>query len=86
MIIRQLVNTFATLPVYVQRYLRLTAGWLCIGCGFIGLILPLLPGIPFLLLGSWLLGWDSWLRPWLAKWFPNLHGTLLQSSRPSGGT
>lgn len=70
MIIGKVGTLFHTLPGHVQRTLRLVSGWLCIGLGIIGLLIPLVPGLPFLLLGSWLLGWSEWMRPWLAKWFP----------------
>jgi uncharacterized membrane protein YbaN (DUF454 family) len=30
---------------------RLIAGWCCIGVGLLGLILPILPGIPLLIFG-----------------------------------
>jgi hypothetical protein len=57
-IFKNSANLFAKLPIHIQRSLRLVAGWLAIGFGIIGILLPLLPGIPFLLLGSWLLGWE----------------------------
>jgi len=30
---------------------RLIAGWICIGVGLLGLILPIIPGVPLLILG-----------------------------------
>lgn len=70
MIFKSITGLFARLPTRVQRCLRFVGGWLCIGLGIIGILLPLLPGIPLLLLGSWLLGWNEWLQPWLAKVYP----------------
>ncbi len=58
MIFKNSANLFAKLPIHLQRSLCLVTGWLAIGVGIIGILLPLLPGIPFLLLGSWLLGWE----------------------------
>lgn len=69
MIFKKIAGLLDRLPTRMQRYLRFIAGWLSIGLGLIGIVLPLLPGIPLLLLGSWLLGWDEWLRPWLAKFY-----------------
>ena len=34
---------------------RLIAGWICIGVGLLGLILPVIPGIPLLIFGLVLL-------------------------------
>jgi len=82
MILKKIASLLDRLPTRMQRYLRFIAGWLSIVLGLIGILLPVLPGIPLLVLGSWLLGWDEWLRPWLAKFYafvrrltPGINGT-----------
>lgn len=37
----------------LKRPLLLGAGWLCVGLGFIGVIMPLFPTTPFLLVAVW---------------------------------
>jgi len=44
---------------------RSIAGYALLLVGIAGCLLPLLPGIPFLLAGAAILGWDHWaVRPW----------------------
>lgn len=48
---------------------RLVGGYVLLVIGVAGCLLPLLPGIPFLVAGAAILGWDHWaVRPW-AKYF-----------------
>ena len=57
----------------VKGILLTTGGIVCIGVGLAGLVLPVIPGIPILLLGLHLMGvsipildrWTSRLRRWL---------------------
>ncbi|SRR6266508_4567262 len=53
------------------RYARPTLGWVCIGVGVLGLALPLLPGVPLLVLGIALVG----RRTWIIRW-AGIHGKV----------
>lgn len=46
------------------RLLRPGIGWLCLAVGLLGMILPVLPGIPILLLGVALVGRRNRLLRW----------------------
>ena len=44
---------------------RFLAGYGLLILGIAGCVLPLAPGVPFLLGGAAILGWDHWaVRPW----------------------
>ncbi|QIZ77810.1 YbaN family protein [Ferrimonas lipolytica] len=48
------------------RYLLLTVGWLAVACGMVGLFLPLIPTVPFLLLATFCFSRSSqWCQQWL---------------------
>jgi uncharacterized membrane protein YbaN (DUF454 family) len=63
----------------VRRLLLITAGWLSLAAGLLGIVLPLLPTTPFLLLSAfcfsrgsdrlhaWLVG-HSWFGPPIRHW------------------
>lgn len=37
----------------VRQHLLFTAGWLCVGLGAVGIVMPLFPTTPFLLVAVW---------------------------------
>lgn len=47
-----------------NKLLRMIAGYACISVGFLGFILPIIPGLPLLFLG---LGLLSVYSPWAAR-------------------
>ena len=71
---------------YVGLWLRLILGWFFIGLGVLGVILPILPGMPWLIIGTWLIGRRSrlfrktgvagkrFLRRWAAHQRPVIGG------------
>ena len=45
--------------------LRALAGYALLLLGIAGILLPIVPGFPFLIAGAAILGWDHWaVRPW----------------------
>lgn len=56
--------------------LRLAGGWLCVALGLIGVVLPLVPGLPFLLVGGKLLGWEPVLLRQVERWYRARGGRL----------
>ena len=50
------------------RWLLIALAWLCIGLGIIGLILPVMPTVPFLLVAAWAASRSS---PKLHHWLHN---------------
>lgn len=62
----------------MKRILLVTAGFLSIGLGILGVFVPLLPTTAFMLLAAWLFSkssprWRAWLiyHPWLGKHIRN---------------
>ena len=51
-----------------RTLLRTTAGTVSLGLGVVGLALPLVPGIPFLIVGALLLGPDHRLVKPITTW------------------
>jgi hypothetical protein len=47
--------------IRLNKQMRVIAGYLCILIGIAGVLLPIVPGIPFFFLAAHLLGWDHWL-------------------------
>jgi uncharacterized membrane protein YbaN (DUF454 family) len=50
--------------------IKTIAAYLCLALGVVGLALPLLPGIPLLIVGVALLGPRHPFRRFLARWRP----------------
>ena len=58
--------------------LRMVVGWVCLIIGLLGIILPIIPGIPFLIVGLALLSTEHrwvrslliWTKRKLGRWWP----------------
>ncbi len=65
------------------RWIMLGIGWFAVGLAILGVVLPLLPTTPFLLVAAWAFGRSSHrLRRWLYE--SRLFGLLLQSWQKHG--
>jgi len=71
--LRKLFATWFRNPM-VRAILRITAGWIFLVLGLLGLFLPLLQGILFLAIGAYLLAphvpFFARLRAWFYRKFP----------------
>lgn len=72
-------------PTAPMRWLLIGIGWVAVGLGALGVILPLLPTTPFLLIAAWAFGRSSerfhrwlhgnrWFGPMLRDW--QQHGAV----------
>jgi uncharacterized membrane protein YbaN (DUF454 family) len=68
-----------TLLVYIHVYWKtlfsLIAGVICVLVGVAGIFLPIIPGVPILLLGLHLIGVRM---PWLDRWTQRLKHWIVQ--------
>ncbi|MFN8439569.1 MAG: hypothetical protein U0175_02280 [Caldilineaceae bacterium] len=71
-----MIQLFNSLPVVLRNSLRSGVGWLLIFLGIVGMMIPILPGIPFVLLGGWLLGWKFRVVRTLLERYPILQQYL----------
>jgi uncharacterized membrane protein YbaN (DUF454 family) len=88
-------------PGRLLKLVWLAAGWLSLAVGFIGIFLPLLPTVPFVLLAAfcfsrgsarcerWLLGhprFGPWIRDWRAHRAVPLRAKQLASAMMAAGS
>jgi uncharacterized membrane protein YbaN (DUF454 family) len=60
----------------VKRYSLLAAGWALLPLGVVGLFLPILPGVLFLIIGLSILSVEyEWARRWMAALRSRFPGT-----------
>ncbi|KGA60429.1 DUF454 family protein [Proteus vulgaris] len=75
----------------MKRILLIIAGWLCVGLATLGVILPVLPTTPFLLLAAWCFSrssirfhywllYRSWFGPYLRYW--QTHRAMPKGAKP----
>jgi hypothetical protein len=58
--------------------LRVGAGYVALALGLIGVLLPIIPGLPFLLVGCWLLGWKPKVLERFLPYLPASVRSLIQ--------
>lgn len=61
-----LITALQTVWPYVWICMRPVLGWSSILVGILGVILPIIPGIPFLVVGVTLVGRRTWIIRWVA--------------------
>lgn len=71
-----MIHLFNSLPVMLRNSLQFGVGWLLIFIGVAGMLIPILPGIPFVLLGGWLLGWKFMVVRNFLERYPSLQQYL----------
>jgi hypothetical protein len=69
----------------LMKHLRVIGGIVLLVCGLLGLILPIIPGIPLLIAGAALLGFDHPLiRPFARRFeqWRNRHSAAVDKPKP----
>mgnify|MGYP001169934399 CR=1 FL=1 len=74
--IKYVIALFNSLPIVLRNSLRSGVGWLLIFFGIVGMLIPILPGIPFVILGGWLLGWKFSIVRTLLERYPMIQQYL----------
>lgn len=72
-------KTFWRTLVDKSPFWRKVVGWICLGVGVFGIILPIIPGIPFLVAGLVLLSTEYrwvrslliWIKRKMGRWWPS---------------
>jgi hypothetical protein len=82
-------------PVWITKLQRpgslwgTIVGWVCICIGVLGILLPILPGIPFLIAGLVILSarytWASFCLKWVKRQAGKVSGSASQKSGRSEG-
>lgn len=67
---------------HVTRIIRLTAGWALIVLGLIGTLIPVLPQIPFLIVGALLLAPHIRMFRRISAWFHKKYPKSRPLARP----
>lgn len=63
--IMALLTALQSIGLYAWIILRPVLGWSSLTLGVLGMIVPIVPGIPFLVLGTVLIGRRTWLIRWM---------------------